>query len=111
MTPRTDEAGAPADPDALFPEELNSFRRDVTERQQHPRPHECRNEVRNLESPERHLENTGDQRYRSAQRAGEAPDEDPQRAPFPDERLAARNEVRVLRQRPDVLNPVFELET
>ena len=85
-------------------------RGDVAERQQHRGPDERRGEIGDLETPVRHREHAGDQRHRGAQRPREAADEDRERAPLPDERLARRNDGRMLRQRPHVIDAVFELE-
>ena len=83
---------------------LMSFADNVAGGEQHRGPHERRREIGDLEAPERHLENAGDQRHRGAQRPEEAADEDAERAPFLDERFALRDEVRMARQRPDVLH-------
>ena len=38
----------------------------IAEREQHRRPHQGRREIRQLETPKRHLENAGDQRHYGA---------------------------------------------
>src|SRR5438128_7463611 len=82
----------------------------IAERQQHAGPDKGRDKVRDLKAPERHLENPRDQRYRGAQRPEEAADENAKRAPLPDEGFAARNEIRMARQRPDMLHAIFEFQ-
>ena len=74
------------------------------------RPHECRPEIGDLKSPERHFENPGDQRHRGPQRSEEPADENSENAPFLHEGFAARNKVGMARQRPHVRDRVFELE-
>src|SRR5947209_7803140 len=88
-------AAAAHSPAGLSKHQLENLRRDVAKRQQHPRPHEGRDKVRDLKGPERHFENAGDERDGGAQRPEEAPDENAERTPFLDEGLALRDEVRV----------------
>src|SRR5215813_7680920 len=80
-------AGAPDPPD--------EFAHEVSERQQHRSPEECRGEIGDLEAPEWHLEDAGDERDRGAQRSEESADDDRQRSPSLHERLTFRNELRV----------------
>jgi hypothetical protein len=87
---------APVDPDALISRRtVSAF--DVTSPSVSSTPaHEGRNEVRNLEAPERHPKIPAISGTEAAQRAGEAPDEDPQRSHFDEGLAGAGNEVRVL---------------
>src|SRR5262245_19770894 len=82
----------------------------VTEREQHRGPHEGRREVRDLEAPERHREDAGDERHRGTQWPEETADEDPGRAPFLHERLALGDQLRMSRQRPNILCRALELQ-
>src|SRR3954452_9948577 len=86
-----------------------TLRCDVAQGEQHAGPHEGRDEVRDLKTPERHFENPRDERHRGAERAGEAPDKDAERAPLLDEGLALGDEVRRARQRAEGLHPLLEL--
>src|SRR5215217_7341224 len=89
--------------------QLEPLRDHIAEQKQRGGPDERRDKVRDLKPPKRHLEDAGDQRDRGAQWSGKARDENAEHAPFLDEGLAFLDQLRMLRQRPDVLHPVFEL--
>src|SRR5262245_19370579 len=79
------------------PEPHDGFRYDVTDREQRRRPNEGGHEIRNLELPKRHFENTGDQRHGSPQRPKEPADKNSDDAPLLHEGFAARNEFGMAR--------------
>src|SRR5437763_870465 len=83
----------------LSPHQLDALGDDVADGQQDASPHKGRGEIGDLKSPERHLEDPGNEWHGRPQRSKEAADEDSKRSPLFDEPLAARNEIRMPRQR------------
>src|ERR1700742_3580511 len=78
----------------------------VAEQQQCRRPDQRRYEIGELEMPVRHLEYSGCERHRGAQRTEKSSNEDAGGAPFFYEGFAARQYFRIARQRPH-LRDVF----
>src|SRR6266540_6284052 len=93
---------------ASFPNKCNELREEIADGQQDRSPHECGAEIGELETPIRHLENTGDKRHRCPQRTEEAADEDGEHSPFAHEGLTTRDQFWVARQWPHVLYRVLE---
>src|SRR4051812_29465965 len=75
----------------LSPNQLDALGDHIADGQQGAGPYKGRGEIGDLKSPERHLEDAGNERYGSPQRSEEATDEDSKRSPLFDEPLAARN--------------------
>src|ERR1700732_3715046 len=82
------------------PEAFGGLRDSVAEQQQRRRPDECRYEIGELKAPVRHLEYSGRERHGSPQGSEKPPDENARHAPAFYEGLAARQYLRVTRQRP-----------
>src|SRR5216683_5592062 len=74
----------------------------VAKQQQRRRPDQRGYEIGDLKAPVRHLEYPGGQRHRGPQRSEKSPDENARYAPFLHKLLAARQDLRVTRQRPDL---------
>src|SRR5258708_11803119 len=89
-------------PSNRAPQPFGNLRDHVAEQQQRRRPDQRRYEIGDLKLPVRHLEYPGGQRHRGAQRSEKSPDKNARYAPFPHKLLAARQYLRVTRQRPDL---------
>src|SRR6266511_4905562 len=82
------------------PQPFGELAHHVADQQQGGRPDQRRDEIGDLERPVGHFENAGGERHRGPQRPEEPADEDRGHAPFFHERLAARQDLGIARQRP-----------